>query len=89
MENVSTASRVFRDSITVWMDQTDPDKREVVFGTVYDILEASDASTTIELKRELKRNRKTSLNMLKAALNVPDDTWDRFKSVMKEFKLQL
>jgi len=27
--------------------------------------------------------------MLKAALNVPDDTWDRFKSVMKEFKLQL
>ncbi len=88
VENVSTASRVFRDSITVWMDQTDPDKREVVFGTVYDILEASDASTTIELKRELKRNRKTSLNMLKAALNVPDDTWDRFKSVMKEFKLQ-
>jgi len=89
IENVSTASRVFRDSITGWMDETDPDKREVVFGTVYDILAASDASTTIELKKELKRNRKTSINMLKAALNVPEETWENFKSVMKDFKIQI
>ncbi len=85
LDNVSTASRVFRDSITTWMDQTDPDKREVIFGTVYDILEASNAETTIELTR----SRKAPRNMLRAALNVPDETWDRFKSAMKEFKIQI
>ncbi len=85
LDNVSTASRVFRDSITTWMDQTDPDKREVVFATVYDILEASEAETTIELTSSLKGPR----NMLRAALNVPDETWDRFKSVMKDFKIQI
>lgn len=85
IENVSTASRVFRDSITTWMDQTDPDKREVVFGTVYDILKASEAETTIELTK----SRKAPRNMLRAALNVPDETWERFKSVMKDFKIQI
>ncbi len=85
IDGVSTASRVFRDSITCWMDQTDPDKREVVFGTVYDILAASDAETTIELQK----SRQASRNILRAVLNVPEETWENFKSVMKEFKIQI
>ncbi|MCR4755146.1 MAG: DUF2974 domain-containing protein [Lachnospiraceae bacterium] len=86
IENVSTASRVFRDSITGWMDQTDPDKREVVFATAYEILAASDASTTIELT---KKTGRSSRNMLRAMLNVPDETWNKFKESMKEFKIQI
>ena len=86
IDNVSTASRVFRDSITGWMDQTDPDKREVVFGTAYEILASSNAETTIELT---KRTGRSSRNMLKAVLNVPDETWEKFKESMKEFKIQI
>lgn len=85
IEDVSTASRVFGESITNWMDETDPDKREVIFGTVYDILASSDAETTIELRESKKAPR----NMLKAMIDMPDETKEKFKAVLKEFKIQL
>ncbi len=84
-DNVSTASRVLRDSITVWMDEADPDERELIFGTIYDILASSEAETTIELKG----SKKASKNMLKALRKLPEETREKIKEVMKDFKLQI
>lgn len=85
IDNVSTASRVLRDSVTGWMDEADPDKRELVFGTIYDILESSQAETTIELKG----SKTASKNMLKALVELPEETREKIKEVMKDFKLQI
>ena len=85
IDDLSPASRVFRTSITSWMDETDPDQREVVFGTAYDILASSNAETTIELMGD----RHAPVNMLKAVMELPEETRERFKAVMKEFRIQI
>ena len=85
VDDVKPASRLFRDAITTWMDELSPIELETVFGTIYDIIATTGAETTIELRKD----KKAPVNMLKALIDLPEDTKERMKALFKELKNQI
>ena len=85
LTDVRHSSGLFRDAITTWMSELGDDERELVFGTIYNILATTGAETTIELKKD----RMAPVNMLKAIIDLPEDTKERAKEILHEFKIHV
>ncbi len=85
VDDVKPASRLFRDAITGWMDELSSEELEAVFKTMYDIISTTGAETTIELRKD----KKAPVNMFKALIDMPEDTKEKVRAVLKEIKIHI